>query len=903
MNGATGPAGISGPTGPAGISGPTGPAGVSGPTGPAGISGATGPAGISGATGPAGISGPTGPAGVSGATGPAGVSGPTGPAGMNGPTGSFTGTTSSANITTLYGGTGNFVSLYASTGSFGNLTLGSGTSPALSADANNSASLNSGLSISAGLTGTSAAFSGQIKAQYITAVQSFISSGSANFQTLASVQAVCGTGVFTQFSANTGGFTSLQATGGIINSLSGASLNYITATVGTGVFTGLYAATGGFTQLSATGANITALSGTSHSAVTLTAGTGSFIALSANSGSFTQLAATGANITSLSGTTHSAITVIAGTGSFGQLSTSRSVLDDGLGNAFIGGNLSCTGTLIVGGTGTLVGNVGVAAQNSAWQIRAVGGSSAYPSNSNYIAFQSVDAGKSMFSVSQTGMCKSLYNTLDDGNGLMQVNGGSMTVYKSGGVKLFGVNSSAQVATANNTLDDGSGNMAVAYTGSFGQLYVSNGPTVLQNGGLTIGKAGGNTAALRLIDNGSGLTATLVPQFNLPTNVTLTLPSASGTLVINGQSIVTSAKNTLDDGNGNVSLSGTKLTWGSPALLVSTSFATNSANTNGGIASFFAPNATYAGSAPGIAVGLGASTNNAVQINFNYATSTNTVPMGPYTGTTQPFGSLSTYGVAAASLFWQNGALYSYKNTLDDTQGNMTLAGALLASGTTPQAFPAHAAGIGGLAAGSSYAGVTLTNGGGYIQASSTAGVGGPLVLNYTTGPVLTSRNTLDDGSGSATFAGTMTANQLSITQPVSNAPPYATVLAPSMGTNGNSYGLVVGKSQSTNAAAQVTLSYSGTTPQAVYGIYGSNGLTLDATGNATLSSNVSAGGYVGAYTNTGSKSSVLVSQHRTFGVHAIRELWYLSGQRHGHRAEQYRRRVHAEKWDKIGHAG
>jgi hypothetical protein len=112
------------------------------------------------------------------------------------------------------------------------------------------------------------------------------------------------------------------------------------------------------------------------------------------------------------------------------------------------------------------------------------------------------------------------------------------------------------------MDDGSGNMTVIGTGSFTQLSVAGGPTVLNNGGLfvnnggvQIGHGGGATSQLKLIDNGSGNPATIQPAFNLPSPIVLTLPGTTGTLVVNGtgQTTLSTKNNTLDDGSGNMTI--------------------------------------------------------------------------------------------------------------------------------------------------------------------------------------------------------------------------------------------------------------------------------------------------------------------------------------------------------------
>ena len=869
--------------------------GSSGGTG-TGATGPTGPAGSPGAPGPAGNSGPTGPAGSSGPTGPAGSSGPTGP------TGSFTG--GNASITTLTAGTGSFISLTAGTGTFlqllstgtgasiglGNTKITSSgvaltyqtpisfassasgsSSSTLASDANGALTASSGLTLGGNLTGTSAAlssgltvqgnitgstlslsgsltgasanFTGTVKSQFVNVSGSLVNTGSTNLSTLGvsgiaqATQLSAGTGTFISLSAGTGTFGNLQTStartafstldDGQGNMTLGGSQLTFSAYTGTGLNSLVIGGSTGMAFQFGSNQQLTArtVGGTlsvNYGALVLQPSANSFTAatplgISTAGGPLVLTAFTGTFTT----TAYQAATALYTTGSVktGALYTTSSTLDDGNGNATFAGTLAVPSGANPGvrlGQSTNASTVlELDAKNSQWQLLAVGSTSSAPSANNSLSVYNYGQNNNPLTITQTGAVSTSHSVLDDGLGNMTVNSTTGT--------SFSAVSSLNAATGVQTVGRFISSNSVSGYGSYNAARLTVSDTsngIYLDGGAAAGVA--QRGWLGTLDNANPGSHCLMWQGN-------------------NRSLL-SANSTLDDGSGNMSLLGTKLSWGNPAVSVSTSFATNSTTTNGAVASFFAPNATYAGSAPGIIVGLSASMYNGVQMNFNYASSANTVAMGPVAATTQPFGSLSTYGVGNAALYWQNNALYSNKNMLDDTQGNATIAGALLATGTTPLSFPAHAAGIGGLAAGSTYAGVTLTNGGGYIQASSTSGAGGPLVLNYTTGPVLTSRSTLDDGSGNATFAGTMTANQLSIMQSVGNAPPFASILAPNMGTNGNSYGCIVGRAGSTAASAVVALSYISTTPYATFGLYGCSGLSLDASGTAAFAGRVGVSG-------------------------------------------------------------
>ena len=368
------------------------------------------------------------------------------------------------------------------------------------------------------------------------------------------------------------------------------------------------------------------------------------------------------------------------------------------------------------------------------------------------------------------------------------------------------------------------NMLVAGTGAFqGQLWAAG--TVTSFSAAPATTLGSYQGVPAIFGSASGAISTLKLL-----STSLTTARANGTVV-----------NTLDDGSGNAIVAGNKLTWGNPTLLVSSSFTpTSSANSNGAIASFFAPNATYAGSAPGIAVGLGATTNNAVQLNFNYASSTNTVSMGPIASTAVPFGSLSTYAVAQPSLFWQNGALYSAKSTLDDGNGNATFSGKLTLTSTGNSLLVGATSGTNSniqvqsqnsawqlIANGSSSASPSASN---TFSFYNNASSNNPFAVNQL-GKVYTPNNILDDGSGNASISGTN----------ASYGSPVFQAMVPTLQTSPTNYGVsaFVGKSATVGQCANLTFGYnytgSGTgtassTNSLSLGIYGGKALNINGVG-------------------------------------------------------------------------
>ena len=485
-----------------------------------GTSSSTGSGTGSGSTGPAGPSGSTGPAGPSGSTGP---SGPAGPTGSIGPTGSFTGTTSSANITTLLAGTGSFFQLSSATGTFNQVLLsGAGTqlalgnaklnssgltllqqtpitfssgasgssSSALASDAGGNLTASAGLSVSGNLTGTSATLSaalvvsgnitgstlqlsgtGQaltlrattVQGQFLTASGSFVSQGSANMASLA----VSGTGTASTLVAGTGSFQNLIAsTGGVGNNFS----------VG-----GVLSALGGATVVG----NLSANSLQSYS-LFAPAGLGLTLAYpSQNDSSLSAYQYIRLHGDSTQGQATNSLVLGGAQAKFNTpLYSQNSTLDNGSGNMAVGGRLSApqasfvslaagtgsfislsagTGsfaTQIVGSTGSTGGQQTVLAQNSAWLLRSIGGSATAPSASNTFSIVAGDTALPVLTATQ-------YGRLTTGN----------------------------VAGLGNTLDDGQGGTLL--TG--GSFQVQGSGTSL----LSVNSSAGLRSRFNTLDDGSG----------------------------------------------------------------------------------------------------------------------------------------------------------------------------------------------------------------------------------------------------------------------------------------------------------------------------------------------------------------------------------------------------------------
>ena len=318
-----------------------------------------------------------------------------------------------------------------------------------------------------------------------------------------------------------------------------------------------------------------------------------------------------------------------------------------------------------------------------------------------------------------------------------------------------------VQTRNSTLDDSTGKMTLNITdtgSSFTDFNVLKANVAAGNYTvLNLGQGVGpnNACQLAFIYNGNN---------NASNRVSLGMPSSANKLVITQPGVISTANSTLDDGSGNMTVNGNKLSWTDAPLKVVSSYTPTGSN-SGGVASFFAPNAGIANSQVGIITGTGAASGNGAQLNWNYANSSNTMSMGPLTATV-PFGSLSMYG-SPASLYFQSGRVATQNSTLDDGSGNMVLAG-----GGTAQYFTSTGNGTATMPTFSGGQRITLGVGGGagnitgVIQTSTNSTVSNlPMALQAksvvtwdSTGAL---RSVLDDGLGNMTVAGTASATTLS----------------------------------------------------------------------------------------------------------------------------------------------
>ena len=491
--------------------------------------------------------------------------------------------------------------------------------------------------------------------------------------------------------------------------------------------------------------------------------------------------------------------------------------------------------------------------------------------------------------------------------------GSLSLWGgTGGAVYVGSGTTPGVYTQRNVLDDGLGNATFLGTVAGSQLSINNlatstptyasilAPNSSASYGLVVGRAATAGASAVISFTGPG-----VASFGLNGANPLTM-DGGGNLVVGGTGTFAQLRTTL----------GVTLT---PSSLPG-STATSIAGDTSGALSILNPTSTNP-------LQLNPAVPVAAQYFLDTAAGDAVIRVNSSASTLR----IGTSGSTTSGLRVMGTTVRTTNSVLDDSNGNLMAAGVVLGSGTAPLAFPAHSVGFGGLSAGSTYAGVSVVNGGGYIQASSTSSTVGPLVLNSAGGSVLTLHNVLDDGSGNMTLnnnstnsvsmplqlyqasipvggytqlivgqanntnqagilrfnnvgaststnnvslqvaggsqyisvagggtvktlnntlddgsgnasymgtlstSGTLTGGQLAISNPAVNSPPLATILAPSMAVNGNSYGLAVGRALAAGASAVVSLVYSGSTPLASFGLYGAAyGATMDLFGNLSV---------------------------------------------------------------------
>ena len=574
-------------------------------------------------------------------------------------------------------------SLQAATGSFGAVLLNStGGTSTLTADANGQLSASSGLTLGGNLTGTSANLSSgltvgtnitgstmtlsgtgsaqtlsanTVKAQFITASGSFVSSGSANFASLG----VSGGGQITSLVAATGSITNLIAGTGSFSgplrgpfntlddgqgnvSIGGSTLAF-TASTGTSLNT--FAVQGATGCVFSFGNNqqltMRALQGTlginygglvlQPSANTFTAATP--LGISTAGGPLILSASTGAFTT----TAYQAASALYTTGSVktGALSTASNTLDDGSGNATFAGTLT----------------VSNASATPSMPLLFVASSSTGATGSSTIAklFESYLGGGNTVSL-QVGVnslaAASLGYTNAVGNAAVATYGiaGSTQAYK---VSYGGV-----ASTLMNTLDDGKGNMIIAATGTFNNV---------QTGTLNASSAGisGNLYANSMqtyfigAPGGQGITfpypgqndASIRAYAYVRLHGDSSQSQDTNYLVLGGYQAkfntpLYSQNNTLDDGSGKMSISPT--TGGTSKLSL---FGTISAAT-------------------GFYYGFGATNS---QLQYNTQGGHTWFSQTTASGAQTPLMALSSSGALTTTT-----AAGTTRNTLDDSNGNVSI---------------------------------------------------------------------------------------------------------------------------------------------------------------------------------------------------------------------------------------
>jgi hypothetical protein len=454
-----------------------------------------------------------------------------------------------------------------------------------------------------------------------------------------------------------------------------------------------------------------------------------------------------------------ALTVNAATSA---VTTKLNTLDNGSGGATIVGplvvNSTAANSFVVenGSTTYLKVNAGVVTStnntlDSAGAATFVGALTVNTGASNALL---VENGATVNFKVNGGAVTTQGNTLDNGSGAstfvgaMTLNTGSPNAFvvKNGPTTYFTINGAA-VTTLNNTLDSGLGaatfvGALTINTSSSNALLVENGATVnfKVNGGIVTTQ--GNT-----LDNGSGA-ASLIGPLTVTTSSTAALLVKSSTttaLTVNtSTSVVTTLHNTLDDGSGNVAAAGTMTVTVSntQALLVKTSTAnvlavdtvTPAVTVTGTSATMFVvTTGTSAALAVNTSTGTMSSKLNTLDNGSGGATFAGTMAVNnALTINTAVANSFVVENGSTAYLKVNAGAVTTEFNTLDNGSGASTFVGAMAVD---------NALTINTSAANS----LVVEN-------------GATTYFKVNAGAVTTTNNTLDNGSGAATFVGALTVN-------------------------------------------------------------------------------------------------------------------------------------------------
>ena len=676
---------------------------------------------------------------------------------------------------------------------------------------------------------------------------------------------VAGTGAFTTLSAGTGSVFSLSAATGTFNQLlltgSGTQLSLGNSKLSVGGLAltqqtpitfasgasgsssstlasdsnGSLTASGGLTlggNLTGTSAafsgSLTAqsLSSATAAATSLAAGTGSFISLSAGTGSFSALssstvsAATGSYTAGvatarLTATAASVSSLQAATGSFTTVLLNSTGGTSTL-TADATGQLSASGGLTLGGnlTGTSVSlssGLSAGANITGTTLTLSGTGSATTLAANTVKAQFITASGSFVSQGSAN-----FSTLSTSGVLQasQIQAGTGTFISL--IAATGAFNSVNVVNTTNT----AGNIVLGQfvspisgtvSNSEVQVQVSGGNGLYVRGGFQQGV--GTVASMGLSNSGTDAS----PFMTLGSSGVPSFPnglSAATGVYVGGR--LTTSTSTLDDGSGNMTVAATG-TFSN--VLVNNTAAVLNLKLNSGSAtntltadSFGAASLVNSGGTASMQL------NPSVQTAGQYFTDTvagDSLLRG-FAGSTLRLG----VGNANSALRLTTTTVKTATSTLDDGSGNMNLSGYLVARGAL--SFPAQ------LAVG---LGTDSGNTRGYVQASNGAATVAPLILNPNGGKLSSQNSTIDDGSGNATFAGTLTVSNASTTPSM----PLLSVSTSSTGATGSSTiaklfesylggGNTVSMQVGVNSLAAASLGYTnavGNAAAATYGIAGS----------------------------------------------------------------------------------
>ena len=438
----------------------------------------------------------------------------------------------------------------------------------------------------------------------------------------------------------------------------------------------LLAGTGTFVQLAATAATASSLFAATGSVLTLLAGTGSFVSLSAGTGTFSTLFAATGSLVSLSAGAGTFSSLLAGTGTFVQLSASTGTFVQLAATAASVSSLAAaTGSFstLLAGTGTFLGPLGAHGLSTAGFTTTTAQLGVYAGGS--------------------GAAPAASTAFVQGAAASSASGLALQLQPSGGA----------LYSARSTLDDGFGNTTLASTNGGS---TASAPLFVQYGALA---AGSNL----YIELGKAQTSNQAAAFGFSNTATPALNTATMSvfggplLSINGNGLVSTPHNTLDDGGGSITALGT-LTLGN-----GTTQRVSQLSLYGSIVA-----------ATGYFCGLGVSSG---QTQYN-------------SQNTHIFYSQTSPSAPRVALFYLDGA------------GNTTTAGFAIAQGGFFQGSPS----LGSTFITTPFTQVGTTASNGFMQAyTSDSGATMPLYLQPSGGVLRSANNVLDDGAGNMSAAGTL----------------------------------------------------------------------------------------------------------------------------------------------------